>query len=170
VKQCNVITNVLYIDEWFWFVSRSFSFFVWLVPIIYIFWKQRTTRTRQQIVAKKQMKKVSEVSGINNSQTLVSFDMMSNNASPALSPSGSPMEQLSPRLTTTDHGSKVHSSSDRDLNLIQQVDRRDKMMDLQKNFGFKIKKKDTGSDIPSYDSKPMDSRGTSFISDLSQNQ
>lgn len=37
--QCNVITNIPAIDTWFWFVSRCFSYVVWLYPVIYIFFK-----------------------------------------------------------------------------------------------------------------------------------
>ena len=36
-SQCNVITNVPEIDTWFWFISRTFSYAVWLYPVIYIF-------------------------------------------------------------------------------------------------------------------------------------
>ena len=38
-SQCNVITNVPQLDTWFWFISRSFSYVVWLYPVIYIFHK-----------------------------------------------------------------------------------------------------------------------------------
>jgi hypothetical protein len=38
-SQCNVITNIPQLDTWFWFISRSFSYVVWLYPVIYIFHK-----------------------------------------------------------------------------------------------------------------------------------
>lgn len=40
-KFCSVITGNLYVDEWFYFISRGYTFFMWLFPIIYIFWKQK---------------------------------------------------------------------------------------------------------------------------------
>ena len=45
-KYCNVITENLYIDEWLWFISRSFIYCLWLVPVIMIFWKQYSNNNK----------------------------------------------------------------------------------------------------------------------------
>ena len=47
-KTCSVITGNLYVDEWFYFFSRGYEFFLWLFPIIFIFWKQKSGWTGQR--------------------------------------------------------------------------------------------------------------------------
>lgn len=38
--KCNVITMVPMIDTWLWLLSRVFSYFLWQLPLIYIFWQR----------------------------------------------------------------------------------------------------------------------------------
>lgn len=45
--QCNVITNIPAIDTWFWFISRCFSYVVWLYPVIYIFWQAKEKNDKE---------------------------------------------------------------------------------------------------------------------------
>ena len=45
-KVCNVITGIMVFDEFLWFFGRSASYFIWLYPIIYIFWRQHKEAKR----------------------------------------------------------------------------------------------------------------------------
>jgi len=83
------------IDEWFWFFNRSFSYVVWIYPIIYIFWGQMqrlNQKTNRETEAKK-IKKMYQNSGINHANSIDSglIDELSPNISRDNSVSNSPL-------------------------------------------------------------------------------
>lgn len=53
---CNIITTYKPLDDLFWFINRLFSYFMWLYPILYIFWKQDNVSFKTWKIIKRDQK------------------------------------------------------------------------------------------------------------------